>query len=244
MKPTPRRLVLLRHGESEWNRDQRFTGWADVDLTELGRTQMREAGQALRDAGIDIDVVVTSVLKRAIHSAWLVLDAMDRCWVPVHSDWRLNERHYGALTGMSKRDAIERFGEDQVHAWRRSHAISPPRVDALAKTLIRLDARYQGVPATCIPQGESLAQTALRAQAAWQDIQSSNLQSAGLTVLVLSHGNTLRVLTGLLEGLAPDEVVSLDVPNGVPVIYELDAHCQVLGKRELSVAHETRSTIL
>ena len=237
------RLVLLRHGESEWNRDQRFTGWADVDLTELGRAQMREAGRLLRDAGIDIDVVATSVLKRTVHSAWLVLDAMERCWLPVRSDWRLNERHYGALTGMSKPQAILRFGDQQVHSWRRSYTISPPDADAQASRFIPLDARYKVVPVQCIPQAESLAQTSLRVQAAWQEIQLEHVQT-GQTVLVLSHGNTLRALTGLLEQLAPQALVSLEVPNGAAIIYELDAQCRVLNKRTLHVAQASPSSIL
>ena len=243
MKPTPRRLVLLRHGESEWNRDQRFTGWADVDLTELGRTQMREAGQALRNAGIDIDVVVTSVLKRAIHSAWLVLDAMDRCWVPVHSDWWLNERHYGGLTGLSKPEAIDRFGEDAVHAWRRGYDVSPPALDARAACLIPMDGRYIGLAPDCLPQAESLHQTAQRVQQAWRSTLSGAVLS-GQTVLVVSHGNTLRAMTGLLELLSADALATLDVPNGVPIVYELNEQLTVLGKRKLDVTHATRSAVL
>lgn len=243
LERTMHRLVLLRHGESEWNRDQRFTGWADVDLTEVGQAQMREAGRVLRESGIDIDVVVTSVLRRTIHSAWLVLDTMDRCWIPARSDWRLNERHYGALTGMSKPQAILRFGDQKVRAWRRSYAVSPPDVDAQASRFIPLDARYKAVPVNRIPQGESLAQTSLRVQAAWLDIQSEHLQ-AGQAVLVLSHGNTLRTLMGLLEHLSPQAQASLDVPNGTSFIYELDAQCRVLSKRTLHVDQASPSSIL
>lgn len=238
-----RRLVLLRHGESEWNRDQRFTGWADVGLTELGTAQMREAGQVLRQAEIRIDVAFTSVLKRAIQSMWQVLDSMDCCWLPIQLDWRLNERHYGALTGLSKSSAVDHFGIDAVQAWRRGYDACPPEVDARAARHIPIDRRYAAIPTECIPRAESLQRTASRVREIWEVVITPLLQ-AGETALVLSHGNTLRALIGLLEQLSPQELVDLNVPNGVPMIYELDEQWKVLRRRELLVSKATRSAVL
>lgn len=238
-----RRLVLLRHGESEWNRDQRFTGWADVGLTELGAAQMQEAGQVLRQAEIRIDVAFTSVLKRAIQSTWQVLDSMDCCWLPLQLDWRLNERHYGALTGLSKSSAVDQFGMDAVQAWRRAYEARPPEADARAVRHIPIDGRYATILPERIPRAESLQQTASRVHEVWEAAIAPRLQ-AGDTALVLSHGNTLRALIGLLEQLSPQELVDLNVPNGVPTIYELDEQWTVLRRRELLVSRATRSAVL
>lgn len=239
----PSRLVLLRHGESHWNHEQRFTGWADVDLTSLGQTQMREAGRALHDAGIEVDIAFASVLRRCVHSLWLALDEMQRFWIPQRLDWRLNERHYGGLTGLLHQDAVRAFGDVQVRQWRRSPNAPPPPVDERAAGLIAIDARYSGLAVSRALNGESLLQTIERVRETWiQAIEP--LLREGHHVLVVGHGNSLRGLVGIIENLNDDVVAKLEISNGAPIVYELDDALKPLSKTVLDVQSRTRSEIL
>lgn len=237
------RLVLLRHGESEWNRDNRFTGWADVDLTERGVAQMREAGALVRAAGIDCDVVFTSVLKRCVRATWIALESMDRMWVPQVLDWRLNERHYGGLTGQSKAEAIALFGETAVHKWRRGYDTAPPAVDAASSAYIPLDGRYAHLARSDISLGESLHQTTLRVFDAWRQALAPSLVS-GQSVLVVAHGNSLRALIKIVEGLSNSEISKVEVANGVPIVYEMSSALGMLDKRLLGDVEPSPSEIL
>ncbi len=233
-------LILMRHGESEWNRDQRFTGWADVGLTARGCTQMHEAGALLRREGLSPELAFTSVLGRCIRSQWAVLEGMGRVWVPIVPDWRLNERHYGALTGMSKTSAIDTFGADAVQRWRRSFDVPPPPgwgdVEGLGDP--RTDERYAALPAVSVPSGESLAQVVERVRPVWTGPMAAAL-GADRRVMVLAHGNSLRALLKLIEGIADNDIASVEVPNAVPIVFELDTQLQVVLKTVLT--HPTAS---
>lgn len=212
-------LVLLRHGESAWNLANRFSGWTDVDLTEAGRRQARTAGALLRDGGFEFDAAFTSVLKRAIRTLWIALDEMDRMWVPVHRDWRLNERHYGALQGLDKAETAARYGEDQVLRWRRSYDEPPPALDPGDERAPGGDPRYAGVPD--LPRTESLKDTVARMMPLWEGTIAPRVR-AGERVLVCAHGNSLRALVKHLGGLSDDEILGVNVPTGAPLVYELD----------------------
>jgi 2,3-bisphosphoglycerate-dependent phosphoglycerate mutase len=236
-------LTLLRHGESLWNLEQRFTGWADVDLTPEGIAQMRGAAAALRAAGLEFDLAFTSVLKRCIRSQWVVLDALDCMWLPQVLDWRLNERHYGALTGRRKADAVQAHGEGTVKRWRRSYDAQPPAMDAAAAAWVPIDRRYAALQAGEIPASESLRQTVARVQAAWSDSIAPALRR-GQRVLVTGHGNGLRALIKILEGVSDEAIVSVEVPNAAPIVYALDGKLQVLHKRTLPVPDRNASEIL
>lgn len=237
------RLILVRHGESRWNLEQRFTGWADVDLTADGERQMKTAGLALRQAGITLDLVYASVLRRCIRSAWLMLDAMDCMWLPPFLDWRLNERHYGALTGQSKVLAERTYGPAAVTAWRRSYTAQPPPVDAAASAFIRIDRRYAGLSAADLPAGESLQQTAERVQAVWQESIAPALRT-GKTVAVIGHGNSLRALIKMVEGISDTGVTDVEVGNGAPIVYELDFALRLQRRHTLPAAPYRSSEIL
>lgn len=236
-------LTLLRHGESLWNREQRFTGWADVDLTPEGVTQMRGAAAVLRAAGVEFDVAFTSVLRRCIRSQWVVLDALDCMWLPQVLDWRLNERHYGALTGRLKAEAVHTHGEAAVKRWRRSYEAQPPAMDAAAAAWVPVDRRYAALKAGELPASESLRQTVARVQAAWSDSIAPALRS-GQRVLVTGHGNGLRALVKILEGVSDEAIVSVEVPNAAPIVYALDGHLRVLHRRTLPVPQRNASEIL
>ena len=212
-------LVLLRHGESAWNLSNRFSGWTDVDLTEAGRRQARTAGALLRDGGFEFDAAFTSVLKRAIRTLWIALDEMDRMWVPVHRDWRLNERHYGALQGLDKAETAARYGEDQVLRWRRSYDEPPPALDPGDERGPGGDPRYAGVPD--LPRTESLKDTVARMMPLWEGTIAPRVR-AGERVLVCAHGNSLRALVKHLGGLSDEEILGVNVPTGAPLVYELD----------------------
>jgi 2,3-bisphosphoglycerate-dependent phosphoglycerate mutase len=219
------KLVLLRHGQSDWNLKNLFTGWTDVDLTEQGRVEARDAGRTLRAEGLTFDIAFTSVLVRAIRTLWLVLDEMELMWIPVERHWRLNERHYGALQGLDKAETAARHGAEQVKIWRRSYDIPPPPLDADDSRHPRLDARYAQLPPSAVPATESLKTTLARVQPYWEDRIVGELRR-GRNVLVAAHGNSLRALVKMLEGIPDDEIVGLNIPTGVPRLYELDARLE------------------
>ena len=231
------RLVLLRHGESTWNRENRFTGWTDVDLTEQGRAEAREAGRLLKAEGFDFDLAYTSVLKRAIRTLWTALDEMDRVWLPVTKSWRLNERHYGALQGLDKADTAAKFGDAQVLVWRRSYDTPPDALDPSDERASFDDPRYAGLDRKDIPLTECLKDTVARVLPFWNETIAPTIKS-GKRVLITAHGNSLRALIKHLDGIGDDEIVNLNVPTGRPLVYELDADLKPLGRRYLGDAAE------
>jgi len=215
------KLVLMRHGESQWNLDNRFTGWTDVDLTDRGRAEALAAGQLLRREGYAFDIAYTSVLKRAIRTLWIALDALDQMWIPVVHSWRLNERHYGALQGLNKAETAARFGEQQVLIWRRAYAIAPDPLPLSDPRWAGNDPRYQHVPAGAIPATECLKDTVERVVPFWSDSIAPAIRR-GRRVLVSAHGNSLRALVKFLDGISDDDIVGLNIPTGQPLVYELD----------------------
>jgi 2,3-bisphosphoglycerate-dependent phosphoglycerate mutase len=215
------RLVLLRHGQSTWNLENRFTGWTDVDLTDSGRGEARAAAALLAAEGFAFDVALTSVLKRAIRTLWILQDDLDRMWIPVVRDWRLNERHYGALQGLDKAETTARYGVAQVKIWRRSYDIPPPALDAADPRHPRHDPRYARIDADRLPGAESLKDTLARVLPCWHERIAPEL-AAGRQVLVVAHGNSLRALIKMLDGMGDDEIVEFNIPTGVPIVYELD----------------------
>lgn len=223
-------LVLMRHGESEWNLQNLFTGWVDVDLTEKGRSEASAGGRALRDAGVFPDVVHTSLQVRAIRTANLALEELGRLWVPVRRSWRLNERHYGGLTGLDKKETADRYGAEQVHVWRRSYDIPPPPIGADNAHDPAGDARYAMLPPDLIPATECLADVVARMLPYWYDDIVPDLR-AGRVVLVAAHGNSLRALVKHLDGISDDEIPELNLPTGVPLRYELDDDLVPLERR-------------
>ncbi len=218
----PAKLVLVRHGQSTWNLENRFTGWTDVDLTEHGCAEARAAGQLLREQGIEFDIAFTSVLKRAIRTLWIMLDQMDRMWLPVERDWRLNERHYGALQGLDKAATTEKFGAQQVKVWRRSYDLPPPPLAADDPRHPRFDTRYRGIAAAQLPGTESLKDTLTRFEPCWRERIQPALAS-DRNVLIVAHGNSLRALVKMLDGMSDAAIVDFNIPTGVPILYELDA---------------------
>jgi 2,3-bisphosphoglycerate-dependent phosphoglycerate mutase len=221
------KVVLLRHGESQWNLENRFTGWTDVDLTERGTAEAREAGRSLKAAGFDFDVAYTSVLKRAIRTLWLALDGMDLMWIPVIRHWRLNERHYGALQGLNKAETAQRYGEEQVLIWRRSYAIQPPALAPDDERFPGRDRRYAGLSPAELPATECLADVVERFLPCWHDEIAPAIR-AGRRVLIVAHGNSLRALVKYLDDKNEEEIVELNIPTGVPLVYELDADLRPL----------------
>jgi 2,3-bisphosphoglycerate-dependent phosphoglycerate mutase len=222
IRPPVGRLVLVRHGQSDWNQKNLFTGWTDVDLTGQGRDEARAAGRTLKDAGLTFDVAFTSVLVRAIRTLWLVLDEMQLMWVPVENSWRLNERHYGSLQGLDKAQTTAKHGEAQVKIWRRSYDIPPPPLDEGDERHPRHDPRYAQLPPGVLPGTESLKTTLARVQPYWEDRIAAELLR-GRNVLVAAHGNSLRAVVKMLEGISDDAITELNIPTGVPRLYELDA---------------------
>jgi len=215
------KLVLLRHGESIWNKEDRFTGWTDVDLSDKGITEAKEAGRTLRERGYLFDVAFTSVLKRAIRTLWLVLDEMDLMWIPVYCSWRLNERHYGALQGFNKAEMALKVGEEQVHMWRRGYDIRPPALDKTDKRYPGNDPKYRELGASELPFTESLKDTIVRCVPYWHDVIAPTLKS-GKHVLVSAHGNSLRALVKYLDNISDEDIPGLNIPTGIPLVYELD----------------------
>ena len=216
------KLVLIRHGESTWNLENRFTGWTDVPLTATGVAQAREAGRLLQEAGYEFDVAYTSVLKRAIWTLWHCLDAMDRTWTPVLNDWRLNERHYGALQGLNKADMAKQYGDAQVLVWRRSYDTPPPPLDAADPRGQRADLRYASLAPEQVPLTECLKDTVARVLPCWNERLAPAIRS-GQRVVIAAHGNSIRALVKYLDGIADDAIVGVNIPNGIPLVYELDA---------------------
>ncbi len=225
-------LVLVRHGQSRWNLENRFTGWWDVDLSEQGEKEARSAGSLVAGEGLAVDVAYTSVLTRAIRTLHLALAEMGRLWVPVHRHWRLNERHYGALTGLDKAGTKERYGAERFMAWRRSYDVPPPPMPEGHEFDVRGDPRYAGLPAEVVPASECLADVVVRMVPYWYDALAPEVL-AGKTVLVAAHGNSLRALVKHLEGISDEEITRLEIPTGVPIVYELDAALAIVDKREL-----------
>jgi 2,3-bisphosphoglycerate-dependent phosphoglycerate mutase len=215
------RLVLLRHGESTWNRENRFTGWTDVDLSDRGREEAREAGRLLKEDGYTFDVAYTSVLKRAIRTLWIVLDVMDLMWIPVVKSWRLNERHYGSLQGLNKAETAAKHGEAQTKIWRRSYDIPPPPLAADDERHAGHDPRYASLEPDEVPLTESLKDTVARFLPYWHEVIVPDLK-ANKRVLIAAHGNSLRALKKHLDNMSETEIVELNIPTGIPLVYELD----------------------
>ncbi len=216
------KLVLIRHGESTWNLENRFTGWTDVPLTATGVAQAREAGRLLQEAGYEFDVAYTSVLKRAIWTLWHCLDTMDRTWTPVLNDWRLNERHYGALQGLNKADMARQYGDAQVLTWRRSYDTPPPPLEPADPRGQRADLRYARLAPDQVPLTECLKDTVARVLPCWNERLAPAIRS-GQRVVIAAHGNSIRALVKYLDGIADDAIVGVNIPNGIPLVYELDA---------------------
>jgi 2,3-bisphosphoglycerate-dependent phosphoglycerate mutase len=234
------RLVLLRHGQSTWNLENLFTGWIDVDLSPQGMLEAQEAGRLLRAEGFAFDQAFTSVLKRAIRTLWIVLDELDQMWVPVERSWRLNERHYGALQGLDKARTVERHGAEQVKIWRRSYDIPPSPLAADDPQHPRFDRRYAAVPAAELPATESLKDTLARVLPFWKARIAPELK-LGRNVLVAAHGNSLRALVKMLDGISDAAIVELNIPTGVPLVYELDAALHPRASRYLGDADAVRA---
>lgn len=227
------KLVLCRHGQSDWNLKNLFTGWTDVDLTEQGNEEAVAAGRLLKDLGYDFDIAYTSVLKRAIRTLWHIQDQMDLMWIPVVRDWRLNERHYGSLQGLNKGETAAKYGDDQVHIWRRSYDIPPPELDADDERHPSHDVRYAGIDG--LPATESLATTLDRVLPCWDDVIAPQLR-AGKNILIAAHGNSLRALVKMLDKVSDDEITGFNIPTGVPLAYELDDNLQALSREFLGDA--------
>ena len=216
------RVVLLRHGESTWNRENRFTGWVDVDLSEKGLVEAQRAGRLLKDGGYTFDVAYSSLLKRAIRTLWIVQDELDRLWIPVHRSWRLNERHYGALQGLNKAETAAKHGEAQVKIWRRSYDIPPPPLRADDPQFPGRDPRYADLAPADLPLTECLADTVVRFLPYWHETIAPAIR-AGRQVIIAAHGNSLRALVKYLDGVSDQAIVELNIPTGIPLVYELDA---------------------
>lgn len=215
------KLVLMRHGESQWNLENRFTGWTDVDLTDTGREQARKAGELLKKEGLAFDLAYTSVLKRAIRTLWIALDAMDAMYTPVGVNWRLNERHYGALQGLNKSETAAKYGDEQVLIWRRAYAIAPEPLSLDDERHPRFDSRYAKIPADQLPATECLKDTVARVLPFWNESIAPAIRS-GRKVLIAAHGNSLRALIKHLDNVSDDDIVNLNIPTGQPLVYELD----------------------
>jgi len=229
------KLVLCRHGQSDWILKNLFTGWTDVDLTALGKQEASNAGRLFTELGYQFDVAYTSVLKRAIRTLWIILDEMDLMWIPVTRDWRLNERHYGALQGLNKAETAAKYGEEQVHIWRRSYDIPPPPLEPDDKRHPGHDPRYAGV--LDLPATESLATTLARVEPCWNDTIAPDLR-AGKDVLVAAHGNSLRALVKMLDNISDADITGFNIPTGIPLAYELDADLKPLSRKFLGDPEE------
>ena len=236
------RLVLIRHGESTWNKENRFTGWTDVDLSDKGRQEALEGGRVLKAGGYAFDVAYTSVLKRAIRTLWTVLDEMELMWIPVHRSWRLNERHYGALQGLNKAETAAKFGEQQVKIWRRSYDVPPPALTPDDQRYPGHDPRYRGLTAEELPLTECLKDTVARFLPLWHDTIAPVIQS-GQKVLIAAHGNSLRALAKYLDNIPESEIVELNIPTGMPLVYELDDDLKPLNRYYLGDPEKVKAAM-
>ncbi len=234
------KLVLLRHGESLWNKENRFTGWHDVDLTDTGVQQAKMAGKLLKESGFEFDIAYSSVLTRAMRTLWIALDEMDRLYLPVERTWRLNERHYGGLTGLNKTETAEKHGADQVKIWRRSFDTPPPFIDEDNAYFPAHDPRYAGIDPSILPRGESLALTIDRVMPFWHDTIRPAILS-GQRVLIAAHGNSLRALVRYLDSMDNDTILGLNIPTGVPLVYELDENLKPISRNYLGNAEEVKA---
>lgn len=225
-------LVLLRHGQSDWNLQNRFTGWTDVDLTEKGRAEAQQSGRLMKEAGYTFDLAYTSVLTRAIRTQWIALDEMDLLWIPVVRDWRLNERHYGALQGLDKAETAARHGDAQVKIWRRSYDLPPPALTLDDPRHPSHDPRYAALAAADLPAAESLKDTVARFLPYWHETIAPSIR-AGKRVLITAHGNSLRALVKYLDGISDHDIVEFNIPTGIPLVYELDEHLRPTSSRYL-----------
>ena len=233
------KLILLRHGESDWNRENRFTGWTDVDLSATGIEEAHRAGRILLEKGFTFDVAFTSLLKRAIRTLWIVLDEMDLMWIPVYRSWRLNERHYGALQGLNKAETAAQHGEKQVKVWRRSYDIRPPALEPTDPRFPGHDRRYADLTDRELPRTECLKDTVARFLPYWHEAIAPAIR-AGQRVIIAAHGNSLRALVKHLDGVSDDAIVELNIPTGVPLLYELDAELRPLRHEYLGDPEEVR----
>ena len=236
------KLVLLRHGESDWNRENRFTGWTDVDLSAKGVEEARAGGRLLKAEGYAFDLAYTSVLRRAIKTLWLALEEMDRMWIPVEHSWRLNERHYGALQGLNKAETAAKFGEQQVLVWRRSYDTPPPPLEKTDPRFAAGDPRYSGLSASELPLTECLKDTVARVMPYWNEEIAPSIR-AGKRVVIAAHGNSLRALVKYLDQVSDDEIVGLNIPTGIPLVYELDDSLKPLRHSYLGDPAEVASRI-
>jgi len=234
------KLVLLRHGQSTWNLENLFTGWIDVDLSAQGLEEANESGRLLKAEGIAFDIAFTSVLKRAIRTLWIALDQLDMMWLPVERSWRLNERHYGALQGLDKAQTVAKHGAEQVKLWRRSYDIPPPPLDASHPQHPRFERRYAAVPPAELPSSESLKDTLARVMPFWNSRIAPEL-AAGRNVLVAAHGNSLRALVKMLDKMSDEAIVELNIPTGVPLVYELDSRLERVSSRYLGDADAVKA---
>ena len=236
------KLVLVRHGESTWNKENRFTGWTDVDLSEKGRQEAKEGGVVLKAEGYSFDMAYTSVLKRAIRTLWTILDEMDLMWIPVERSWRLNERHYGALQGLNKAETAAKFGEAQVKIWRRSYDIQPPALEPDDERFPGRDPRYAGLSPADLPFTECLKDTVARFLPYWHGTIAPAVQS-GRKVLVAAHGNSLRALVKYLDGISDHDIVELNIPTGMPLVYELDSNLKPLNRYYLGDPQKVKAAM-
>ena len=224
------KLILVRHGQSKWNLKNLFTGWTDVGLTKKGEMEAKEAGEIINQLDFKIDVTYTSFLKRAIHTLWIILDEIDRAWLPVHRDWRFNERHYGSLQGLDKSETTKKYGEDQVHLWRRSYDIKPPELEVDDERHPINDKRYKNIDG--LPASESLATTLIRVQECWKETILLDLKN-NKNVLLVAHGNSLRALVKMLDNISEEEITQFNIPTGVPILYELDDNFEPISRNFL-----------
>ena len=227
------KLVLVRHGESVWNKENLFTGWTDVDLSEKGVVEAHTGGKSLREAGFVFDIAFTSVLKRAIRTLWIVLDEMDLMWIPVERSWRLNERHYGALQGLNKAETAAKYGDDQVHVWRRSYDVPPPVLEKDDPRWPGHDPRYRDLDPADVPLTECLKDTVARFMPYWHEVIAPTIKS-GKRVVIAAHGNSLRALVKYLDNISDEEIPALNIPTGIPLVYDLDADLNSLGREYLA----------
>ena len=235
-------LVLLRHGQSEWNKSNQFTGWTDVNLTEQGRREAVEAAKLLAGEGLSFDIAYTSLLRRAIGTLWIVMEEMDLMWVPVRRSWRLNERHYGSLQGLNKAETAAKYGEEQVHIWRRSYDVQPPAIERDDERHPCHDPRYGHLPLPALPGGECLADVVDRMLPYWYDVIAPDVR-AGKRVIIAAHGNSLRALVKYFDDVPIEEITRLNIPTGVPLVYELDKDLRSTGSRYLGDQDEIKKAM-